>query len=160
MIGAGQQATWYTDGGQAASLGLADPEWDVTGGALAGAADGMQITTTSGDGDPWITVTARATDSAGRRYFGSRTVRVAGAEEYLRRRIIRALDALAHPDEQGGALVDQRASEAELADRVIPIRLGWLQQHAGTLITLMAELESRWNADGRMADGALRPDEK
>jgi hypothetical protein len=33
--------------------------------------------------------------TAGRAYFGSRTVRVAGTEEYLRRRVIRMLDALA-----------------------------------------------------------------
>ena len=160
MVGAGQQVAWYADGGQAARLGLPDPDWEVAGGELSGPAAGPQITTTSGDGDPFITVTARATDAAGRRYFGSRTARVAGTEEYLRRRIVRALDALAYPDEQGGALVDQRASEAELADRVIPIRLGWLQEYAAALTALMTELEGRWAADGRMAQGALRPDEK
>jgi hypothetical protein len=87
-------------------------------------------------------------------------VRVAGTDEYLRRRIVRALDALAHPDEQGGALVDQKASEGELAQRVIPVRLGWVQEYAQTLAGLVAELEARWAAEGRMADGALRPDEK
>ena len=111
----------------------------------------------SADGDDFLTLTATATDPDGREYFGSRTVRVAGSEEYLRRRIIGALDALAFPDEQGGALVDQDTSEAELADRVIPVRLGWIKQHAQTLTHLVAELEVRWNADGRMADGSLRP---
>ncbi len=77
----------------------------------------------------------------------------------LRRLIIRSLDALAFPDEQGGALVDQHASESELADRVIPVRLGWLQQHAGALTDLVGQLEARWAAEGRMADGALNADE-
>jgi hypothetical protein len=118
------------------------------------------IRTSSADGQAWLTVTATATDAAGRGYFGSRTVRVAGSEEYLRRRIIRMLDAMAYPDEQGGALVDQDASEAELADRVIPVRLGWIQRHAEVLGDLVTELSERWTADGRMADGALRADEK
>ena len=83
-------------------------------------------------------------------------MRVAGSEEYLRRRIVRALNALAYPDEQGGALVDQGAAEADLADRVIPIRLGWLREHAAKLGGLIDELEGRWTADGRMADGALQ----
>ena len=83
-------------------------------------------------------------------------MRVAGSEEYLRRRIVRALNALAYPDEQGGALVDQGAAEADLADRVIPIRLGWLREHAAELSGLIDELEGRWTADGRMADGALQ----
>jgi hypothetical protein len=56
--------------------------------------------------------------------------------------------------------VDQHESEATLAERVIPVRLGWIQQHAATLTSLVAELEARWTADGRMADGSLRPDEK
>ena len=98
--------------------------------------------------------TARTAD--GQECFGSRTVRVAGSEEYLRRRIARALNALAYPDEQGGALVDQGAAEADLADRVIPIRLGWLREHAAKLGGLIDELEGRWTADGRMADGALQ----
>jgi hypothetical protein len=77
----------------------------------------------------------------------------------LRRLIIRSLDALAFPDEQGGALVDQHTSEAELADRVIPVRLGWLRRHAGALTELAGQLEARWAAEGRMADGALNADE-
>jgi hypothetical protein len=158
MVGAGQEATWYVDGGQLAARGLSDIQWTVTGGAVQ--AGGSHIRTTSPDGQAWLTVTATATDGAGRGYFGSRTVRVAGSEEYLRRRIIRMLDAMAYPDEQGGALVDQGASEAELADRVIPIRLGWIQRHAEVLGALITELSERWTADGRMADGALRADEK
>ncbi len=67
---------------------------------------------------------------------------------------------MAYPDEQGGALVDQHASEAALAERVIPVRLGWIQRHAAVLTTLVAELEARWAAEGRMADGALREEEK
>jgi hypothetical protein len=70
------------------------------------------------------------------------------------------LDAMAYPDEQGGALVDQHASEAELADRVIPVRIGWIQRHAEVLAALVAELEERWIADGRMADGALSASER
>jgi hypothetical protein len=160
LVGAGQQATWYIDGGQAAGLGLADVSWAVAGGAVTGSPDGPQVVTTGTDGDQWLTVTATARGRLGDSYFGSRTVRVAGPEEYLRRRIVRALDALAHPDEQGGALVDQHASEGDLAERVIPVRLGWVQQYAQTLTALVTELEARWEADGRMADGALRPDEK
>ncbi len=98
-------------------------------------------------------------DAAGQPYFGSRTVRVADTEEYLRRRIIRTLDAMAYPDEQGGALVDQHASEATLADRVIPVRLGWMREYAETLTDLMDQLTAIWTANGRMAEGALRPDE-
>ena len=37
---------------------------------------------------------------------------------------------------------------------------GWVQQYTETLAALVAELEARWAADGRMADGALRADEK
>jgi hypothetical protein len=160
MVGAGQQAGWYVDGDQSAAAGLTGVQWKVTGGRLADGSSPAHIVTTSGDDDHWLTVTATAQDAAGRAYFGSRTVRVAGTEEYLRRRVIRMLDALAYPDEQGGALVDQHESEAELAERVIPVRLGWIQQHAATLTALVAELEARWTADGRMADGSLRPDEK
>jgi len=87
-------------------------------------------------------------------------VRVAGTEEFLRRRIIRTLDAMAYPDEQGGALVDQHSSEAALAARVIPIRLPRIGRHAERLAVLMAELEQHWAADGRMVGGALRPDER
>ena len=45
---------------------------------------------------------------------------------------------------------------ADLADRVIPVRLGWLREHAAKLSGLIDELEGRWTADGRMADGALQ----
>jgi N,N-dimethylformamidase beta subunit-like protein len=160
MVGAGQRVSWYVDGGLLAGAGLADVQWQVAGGQLSEATSTAHVETVSGDEDAFLTVTATATDSAGREYFGSRTVRVAETEEYLRRRIIRALDALAFPDEQGGALVDQGASEAELADRVIPVRLGWIQEYAGKLTGLVAELEQRWIDNGRMADGSLRPDEK
>ena len=46
--------------------------------------------------------------------------------------------------------------EADLADRVIPVRLGWLREHAAKLSGLIDELEGRWTADGRMAGGALQ----
>jgi hypothetical protein len=160
MVGAGQEVAWYVDGGQTAAHGLSEPRWRVTGGAVQAGAAPAQIRTTSGDGEQWLTVTVTASDAAGHGYFGSRTVRVAGPEEYLRRRIIRMLDAMAYPDEQGGALVDQHASEAELADRVIPVRIGWIQRHAEVLTALVAELEERWIADGRMADGALSAGER
>jgi hypothetical protein len=75
-------------------------------------------------------------------------------------RIVRALDALAYPDEQGGELVDQGAAEADLADRVIPVRLGWLREHAARLTGLIDELEGRWTSAGRMADGALQAGER
>jgi hypothetical protein len=160
MVGAGQQIGWYVEGGQAAAAGLSEPRWTVAGGELRSGGSAAHVISTSGDGDPWLTITATATDAAGQTWFGSRTVRVAGTEEFLRRRIIRALDALAYPDEQGGALVDQHASEASLADRVIPIRLPWIRRHAEVLTALVADLESRWTADGRMAEGSLRADEK
>jgi hypothetical protein len=160
MIGAGQDVGWYIDGDQSAASGLSAPEWNIAGGELTVSGSGPHISTRSADGDQWLTVTATARDATGTAFFGSRTVRVAGTEEYLRRRIVRALDAMAHPDEQGGALVDQHASEATLADRVIPVRLGWIQRHAEMLGTLVTELEARWTADGRMAEGALRADEK
>lgn len=82
------------------------------------------------------------------------------ADEYARRRLVRVLNAIAFPDEQGGALVDQHATEGELADRVIPVRLGWISQHMDALQHLIADLEARWSASGRMADASLRPDEK
>lgn len=159
MVGADRKVGWYADGGQLTSAGLTDVRWDVAGGQLWPGSSAGHISTVSGEDDEWLTVTATACGPDGSSYFGSRTVRVAGAEEFLRRRIIRALDALAYPDEQGGALVDQHASEAELAARVIPIRLGWIQRHAATLGALVSELEQRWAATGRMADGSLRPDE-
>ena len=43
---------------------------------------------------------------------------------------------------------------------MIPVRLGWIQEHTDTLAALVAQLEARWVADGRMADGALSADEK
>jgi hypothetical protein len=155
MVGAGQQVNWYLDGSQA----VTSPRWSVAGGESAQGSSAAHCTTVSGDGDAYLTVTATATDAAGRECFGSRTVRVAGTEEYLRRRIIRALDAIAFPDEQGGALVDQGASEAQLASGVIPVRLGWIKHHATILAGLIAELEARWTRDGRMADASLSADE-
>jgi hypothetical protein len=62
--------------------------------------------------------------------------------------------------EQGGALVDQHATEGELAERVIPVRLAWISEHADALRQLIADLDTRWSATGRMADASLRPDEK
>jgi hypothetical protein len=66
---------------------------------------------------------------------------------------------MANPDEQGGNLVDQKASEAELASRVIPVRLRWVKRHAAVLDELMTELETMWERNGRMADASLRKDE-
>ena len=159
MVGAGRAIGWYADGGQAAAAGLSDPAWQVAGGQVTAGASPWHIVTTSGDGDQWLTVTATATDASGQDWFGSRTVRVAPAEEFLRRQLIRSLDSLAYPDEQGGALVDQHASEAELAERVIPVRIGWIQRYARTALALADQLEQRWTADGRMADGALSEDD-
>ncbi len=159
-VGAGRDVGWYTDGGQSAAAGLSVPEWSVLGGEVVDGGGGVQVVTRSAETEPWVTVTAAARDGDGNAYFGSRTVRVLSTEEYLRRRIVRVLDAMAYPDEQGGALVDQHASEAELAERVIPVRLGWVQRHAKTLEALMADLEEIWIADGRMAEGALRDDER
>jgi hypothetical protein len=150
---------WYVDGDQAARAGLTGLRWSVQGEDHAGD-EGTAIVTRSPDGQDWLTVTATARDSEGKDYFGSQTVRVLSTEEYLRRRIIRVLDAMAFPDEQGGALVDQHASEGELAQRVIPVRLGWVQRHAKTLETLMAALEEIWTASGRMDEGALRAGER
>ncbi len=155
MVGAGQQVSWYIDGNQA----VTEPRWTVAGGQPSPGSSAAHITTVSSDGDAYLTVTATATDAGGQACFGSRTVRVAGTEEYLRRRIVRALDAIAFPDEQGGALVDQGASEAQLASGVIPIRLGWIKHHAAILAGLIAELEARWTADGRMADASLSAEE-
>jgi hypothetical protein len=157
-IGAEQEVGWYLDGDQSAIASLGAAEWNLEGGERLPGGHG-QLVTQSHDGDEWLTVTATATDAAGNGYFGSRTVRVFGTEEYLRRRIIRALDAMAYPDEQGGALVDQHSSEAALAERVIPVRLGWVRKYAATLDRAMSELEAIWIADGRMAEGALRDDE-
>lgn len=54
----------------------------------------------------------------------------------------------------------QDTSETGLASRVIPVRLGWIKQYTRALSGLVAELEARWTAEGRMADGSLRPDER
>ena len=40
------------------------------------------------------------------------------------------------------------------------MRIGWIQRHAEVLTALVAELEERWIADGRMADGALSAGER
>jgi hypothetical protein len=158
LIGAGQSAGWYLDGAQLAE-GVTGVQWSVAGGRVSAGSSDAHIDTVSFDGDEYLTVTAAATDSDDRKCFGSRSVRVAGTEEYLRRRIIRMLDAIAFPDEQGGALVDQDASESELAGRVIPIRLGWIRKHAEVLTGLIDELEERWTAEGRMADASLTAEE-
>jgi hypothetical protein len=151
--------TWYVDGDQVAGHGLTQIDWQVRGGEPA-SSDGRLLVTRSGEDEHWLTVTATAGDSEGNAYFGSRTVRVLSADEYARRRLVRTLNAIAFPDEQGGALVDQHATEGELAERVIPVRLAWISQHLATLQHLMAELEARWEASGRIADATLRPDEK
>ena len=158
-VGAEQEVGWYLDGDQSAAASLTAPQWVLEGGERVEGGAGSQFITRSHDGEQWLTITATATDADGNDYFGSRTVRVFGTEEYLRRRIIRALDAMAYPDEQGGALVDQHSSEASLAERVIPVRLGWVRRYAQTLDRLISELEEIWIADGRMAEGALRDDE-
>ncbi len=159
MVGPDRNVSWYLDGDQLTSLRLTDVEWQIRGGDQVGAEHSHLITRSSPDA-AWLTVTATATDEAGRRYFGSRTVRVLSEDEYLRRRVVRTLNAIAFPDEQGGALVDQHATEGALAERVIPVRLGWLAEHMSVLRDLISDLENRWTADGRMAEGALRPDEK
>jgi hypothetical protein len=161
LVGAGQEVRWYLDGGQLDSLGLRDIRWHViSGNSVTSEAAHPLITTTSADADGWLTVTVTAQTEAGEACFGSRTVRIADTVEYLRRRIVRALNAMANPDEQGGALVDQHASEATLADRVIPVRLPWVRQHAQTLEELMTQLTTIWTASGRMAEGALQPDDR
>ena len=95
-----------------------------------------------------------------RPYFGSRTVRVAVSRRVRPAAVVRTLNAIAFPDEQGGALVDQHATEGELAERVIPVRLRWISEHTEELQRLIADLDARWSASGRMADASLRPDEK
>jgi hypothetical protein len=159
MIGPGRDVTWYVDGDQIAEHGLTGIEWQVRGGSPASNA-GSQLVTRSGEDEQWLTLTATVRDRHGHTYFGSRTVRVLSADEYARRRLVRVLNAIAFPDEQGGALVDQYATEGELADRVIPVRLAWITEHLDALHQLIADLETRWNAGGRMADATLRPDEK
>jgi hypothetical protein len=159
MIGPGRDVTWYVNGGQVASGALTQIEWEVRGGERAGG-EGSLLVTRSAESAQWLTLTATARDQHGQVYFGSRTVRVLSADEYARRRLVRTLNAIAFPDEQGGALVDQHATEGELADRVIPVRLAWISQYLPALQQLMAELDERWSASGRMADATLRPDEK
>lgn len=159
MIGPDRDVTWYINGSQVAEHGLTQIEWDVRGGERT-SGEGSLLVTRSVEDAQWLTLTATARDQHGRVYFGSRTVRVLSADEYARRRLVRILNAIAFPDEQGGALVDQHATEGELADRVIPVRLAWISQHLATLRHLMAELDTRWSASGRMADATLRPDEK
>jgi len=43
---------------------------------------------------------------------------------------------------------------------VIPVRLRWISEHTDALQRLLADLDTRWSASGRMADASLRPDEK
>jgi hypothetical protein len=159
MIGPDRDVTWYLDGDQVAEQGLGQIGWQVRGGEQA-SSDGRLLVTRSGEDEHWLTVTATARDSDGNAYFGSRTVRVLSADEYARRRLVRTLNAIAFPDEQGGGLVDQHVTEGELADRVIPVRLAWISQHLDMLQALMAELQARWEASGRIADATLRPEEK
>jgi hypothetical protein len=159
-VGAGQIVSWYLDGDQCATRGLGAPRWTVGGGEAVAGTDALHLATRADPDEGWLTVSATCTDDHGVTYFGSHTVRVLPREEYLRRRVVRALHAMANPDEQGGALVDQQASEAELASRVIPVRLQWVKQYATVLDGLLSELEALWTANGRMADAALRPDEK
>jgi len=159
MIGPDRDVTWYINGSQVAEHGLTQIEWEVRGGERT-SGEGSLLVTRSVEDAQWLTLTATARDQQGQVYFGSRTVRVLSADEYARRRLVRTLNAIAFPDEQGGALVDQHATEGELADRVIPVRLAWISQYLATLQHLMAELDTRWSASGRMADATLRPDEK
>jgi hypothetical protein len=159
MIGPDRDVTWYVNGDQIAEQDLTGIEWQVRGGRPA-SSEGSRLVTRSGEDEQWLTLTATAHDRHGHTYFGSRTVRVLSADEYARRRLVRTLNAIAFPDEQGGALVDQHTTEGELADRVIPVRLGWISQHLDALQQLIADLEGRWSASGRMADASLRPEEK
>jgi hypothetical protein len=158
VVGAGQVVAWYLDGGQSSALGLHGPEWSVAGGEVI--EDGPVLRTRAAHEPGWLTVAVNVADSDGVGHFGSRTVRVASREEHLRRKVVRSLHAMANPDEQGGALVDQKASEAELAGRVIPIRLQWVKHHAMALHAALTELESMWESDGRMAEASLRDGER
>jgi hypothetical protein len=159
MIGPDRDVTWYVDGDQVAGQELTAIEWQVRGGQPA-RGEGRRLVTRSGEDEQWLTLTATARDRHGQAYFGSRTVRVLPADEYVRRRVVRTLNAIAFPDEQGGGLVDQYATEGELAERVIPVRLRWISEHTEELLRLIADLDARWSASGRMADASLRPDEK
>lgn len=158
VVGEGQVVEWYVDGSQVVARGLRKPDWTVTGGDVV--RDDAVLSTRAGPGDGWLTVSVRGRDGDGVDYFGSRTVEIVSREQYLKRRIARTLHAMANPDEQGGALVDQKSSEAELASRVIPIRLQWVKRHAAILDDLMLSLEAMWEGNGRMADASLREDEK
>jgi hypothetical protein len=158
-VGANQDVEWYLDGDQSAGAALSAPQWTVVGGDTVGGQGDHHLVTRSAEGETWLTVTATAEDGSGNRYFGSQTVRVLDTEEYLRRRIVRVLDAMVYPDEQS-AWVDQHASESELAGRVIPVRLAWVQRHAKTLEGLMSDLEGIWTASGRMDEGSLRASER
>jgi hypothetical protein len=160
VVGPDQVVAWYLDGPQQSERDLRTPEWIVAGGRLVGSGDGERVETVADGGPGWLTVTVRARDALGRTHVGSRTVRVLSAEDHLRRRIVRALHAMANPDEQGGALVDQKASEEELAGRVIPVRLQWVKRHAAVLDTLLSDLEAHWTANGRMDEAGLREDER
>jgi hypothetical protein len=159
MVGPDREVTWYIDGDQVAELGLTDIQWQVRGGRQT-RGSAAQLVTQSGENDVWLTVTATARDNDRHGYFGSRTVRVLDSDEFLRRRLVRTLNSIAFPDEQGGALVDQHATEGELADRVIPVRIAWINAHLTALHDLLDDLAARWTADGRMADATLREDEK
>jgi hypothetical protein len=158
MIGPGRDVTWYVNGDQIAEHDLTGIEWQVRGGSPA-SNEGSRLVTRSGADEQWLTLTATARDGHGHTYFGSRTVRVLSADEYARRRLVRILNAIAFPDEQGGALVDQLAAEGDLADRVIPVRLPWVRHYAETLSDLMDQLTAIWTANGRMAEGSLQPDD-
>jgi hypothetical protein len=159
-VGAEIDVSWYLDGNQSVAAGLTDVSWAVVGGAQTVSDDGAHLVTRSSEGEQWLTVTATGRDAAGNGYFGSHTVRVLDREEYLRRRIVRVLDAIAYPDEQGGALVDQNAPEGELASRVIPVRLDWVLRHVETLGGLMSELREIWTRSGRMDEGSFRDNER
>jgi hypothetical protein len=159
-VGADLDVSWYLDGSQSGAVGLNDVQWAVVGAAHRLSEDGAHLVTRSSEGEQWLTVTATGRDSAGNGYFGSQTVRVLDREEYLRRRIVRVLDLIAYPDEQGGALVDQDVGESELASRVIPVRLDWVLQHVETLGGLMSELKEIWTRSGRMDEGSFRDNER
>jgi len=159
-VGPERDVSWYLDGDQSIAAELTDVRWDVQGATHTVDRAGTHLVTRSGEGETWLTVTATARDAAGTGYFGSQTVQVLSTEEFLRRRIVREIDAMAFPDEQGGALVDQHASEAELAGRVIPVRLEWVRRHGETLGRLTSELKGIWTASGRMDEGALGKHEK
>jgi hypothetical protein len=157
LVPAGVEVTWYIDGAQLLDRGLESVAWTVRGGTCIGS--GNQVVTVADDGSQWLTLVATATDASGTSYFGSRTVRVVGHEEFLRRRVVRLLSALAFPDEQGGALVDQGSSEEDLAARVIPVRVAYAQRRLAELSGVLDELVASWSQSTRMDDASLRPEE-